>query len=55
MSVEEARGIWEARSEAAKLLQWLINEKGVLPNLDVGGLATEYARTKQAVSQQESA
>jgi hypothetical protein len=46
MSVEEARGVWEARSEAARLLQWLINEKGVLPNLDVSGLATEYARSK---------
>jgi hypothetical protein len=47
MSIEETRAMWETRSEAGQLLQWLINEKGILPSLDIGGLATEYALNKQ--------
>lgn len=43
MTENRALKILETRSTAGRFLEWLANEKGVIPCMDFNSLATEFA------------
>jgi hypothetical protein len=53
MSSEQALKIWSTRSEVGQFLEWLANEKGVIPCMNFSDLATEYAVKKHGVNKND--